>query len=238
MVSIPRSQYADLFGPTTGDKFQLADTNLIAEIEKDFTVYGDENIYGGGKTARDGMGLKPGATHASGALDLVITNVIIMDPIQGIVKADIGIRDGKIAGIGKSGNPDIMEGVHPDLVTSANTEVISGEGQIATAGGIDSHIHMISPQQAYQRAFERHHDAYRRWHRPDRRHQRHHLHARVRGIFSGCWRRTRRSRSMSACLARATARYPKPRSSRSKRVPAVSRTMRTTAPRRLSSTAR
>jgi urease subunit alpha len=149
MVSIPRSQYADLFGPTAGDKFQLADTNLIAEIEKDYTVYGDENVYGGGKSARDGMGLKSGATHASGALDLVITNVIIIDPVQGIVKADIGIRDGKIAGIGKSGNPDIMAGVHPDLVTSANTEVISGEGQIATAGGIDSHIHMISPQQAY-----------------------------------------------------------------------------------------
>lgn len=149
MVSIPRSQYADLFGPTAGDKFRLADTNLIAEIEKDYTVYGDENVYGGGKSARDGMGLMAGATHASGALDLVITNVIIMDPVQGIVKADIGIRDGKIAGIGKSGNPDIMAGVHPDLITSANTEVISGEGQIATAGGIDSHIHMISPQQAY-----------------------------------------------------------------------------------------
>lgn len=149
MVSIPRSQYADLFGPTAGDKFRLADTNLIAEIERDYTVYGDENVYGGGKSARDGMGLMSGATHASGALDLVITNVIIMDPVQGIVKADIGIRDGKIAGIGKSGNPDIMAGVHPDLITSANTEVISGEGQIATAGGIDSHIHMISPQQAY-----------------------------------------------------------------------------------------
>jgi urease subunit alpha len=95
------------------------------------------------------MGLKAGATHASGALDLVITNVIVMDPVLGIIKADIGIRDGKIAGIGKSGNPDVMAGVHPDLVTSANTEIISGEGQIATAGGIDSHIHMISPQQAY-----------------------------------------------------------------------------------------
>ncbi len=149
MVSIPRSQYADMYGPTTGDKIQLADTNLIIEIEKDFTVYGDENQYGGGKTSRDGMGLKAGATHASGALDLVITNAVIIDPLLGIVKADIGIRDGKIAGIGKSGNPDIMDGVHPDLVTSANTEVISAEGQIVTAGGIDPHIHMISPQQAY-----------------------------------------------------------------------------------------
>lgn len=149
MVSIPRSQYADMYGPTTGDKVQLADTNLIIEIEKDFTVYGDENQYGGGKSARDGMGLKSGMTHSAGALDLVITNAVIIDPVQGIVKADIGIRDGKIAGIGKSGNPDIMAGVHPDLVTSANTEVISAEGQIVTAAGIDSHIHMIAPQQAW-----------------------------------------------------------------------------------------
>lgn len=150
MPSIPRSQYADYVGPTTGDKFRLADTNLIAQIEKDYTVYGDENIYGGGKTARDGMGLMPGVTHEQGALDLVITNVIIIDPKVGIVKADIGIRDGKIAGIGKSGNPLMMDGVHPNLVTSANTEVISGEGQIATAGGTDAHVHMVAPQQAYE----------------------------------------------------------------------------------------
>ncbi len=149
MPSIPRSQYADYVGPTTGDKFRLADTNLIGQIEKDYTVYGDENIYGGGKTARDGMGLMPGVTHEAGALDLVITNVIIIDPKVGIVKADIGIRDGKIAGIGKSGNPLMMAGVDPHMVTSANTEVISGEGQIATAGGTDAHVHMISPQQAY-----------------------------------------------------------------------------------------
>ena len=149
MPSIPRSQYADLYGPTVGDKVQLADTNLIAEIEKDYTVYGDELVYGGGKTARDGMGLMPGATNAQGALDLVITNVIIIDPVQGIIKADIGIRDGKIAGIGKAGNPLMMAGVHPDMLVGAGTEVLSGEGQIATAGGIDSHIHMISPQQVY-----------------------------------------------------------------------------------------
>ena len=149
MPSIPRSQYADYVGPTAGDKFRLADTNLIAEIEKDYTVYGDENIYGGGKTARDGMGLMPGATQEAGALDLVITNVIIIDAKQGIVKADIGIRNGKIAGIGKSGNPLVMAGVDPHMVTSASTEVISGEGQIATAGGTDAHVHMISPQQAF-----------------------------------------------------------------------------------------
>lgn len=149
MPSIPRSQYADLYGPTTGDKIQLADTNLIAEIEKDYTSYGDELVYGGGKTARDGMGAMPGATHDQGALDLVITNVIIIDAVLGIIKADIGIRNGRIAGIGKAGNPLLMAGVHPDMLVGAGTEVLSGEGQIATAGGIDAHIHMISPQQVY-----------------------------------------------------------------------------------------
>lgn len=148
MPSVPRSQYADLYGPTTGDRIQLADTNLIAEIEQDLTVYGDELVYGGGKTARDGMGMMPGVTNTAGALDLVITGAIIIDAVLGIIKADIGIRDGKIAGIGKAGNPLLMDGVHPDLVTGAGTEVIAADGQIATAGGIDSHIHMISPQQA------------------------------------------------------------------------------------------
>src|SRR5919112_3180553 len=100
MPSIPRSQYADLYGPTAGDKVRLADTNLIAEIEKDYTVYGDELVYGGGKSARDGMGLMPGATNAQGVLDLVITNVIIIDAVQGIIKADMGIKDGKSARIG------------------------------------------------------------------------------------------------------------------------------------------
>ncbi len=149
MPSIPRSQYADLFGPTVGDKIRLADTNLIAEIEKDYTTYGDELVYGGGKSARDGMGLMPGVTRSEGALDLVITNVVIIDPVLGIIKADIGIRNGRIAGIGKAGNPLVMAGVHPDMLVGAGTEVISGEGQIATAGGIDTHVHMISPQQAY-----------------------------------------------------------------------------------------
>ena len=149
MPPISRARYVDLYGPTTGDKVRLADTNLIAEIERDYTVYGDELAFGGGKTARDGMGMTPGVTNASGALDLVITNAIVIDPVLGIIKADIGVRDGRIAGIGKAGNPLLMDGVHPDMVTGAGTEVIAGEGQIATAGGIDSHIHMISPQQAY-----------------------------------------------------------------------------------------
>lgn len=139
-----RKQYADMFGPTTGDALRLADTNLFIEIEKDFTVYGDEVKFGGGKVIRDGMGQHPLATRAQGALDTVITNAIILD-YSGIYKADIGIRDGRIAGIGKSGNPLLMEGV--DMIIGASTEVIAGEGMIVTAGGIDAHIHFISPQQ-------------------------------------------------------------------------------------------
>jgi len=141
-----RKQYADMFGPTKGDKVRLADTELFIEIERDFTVYGDEVKFGGGKVIRDGMGQSPTATRADGALDVVITNATILDH-WGIVKADIGIRDGKIAGIGKAGNPDLMDGVTPGMVIGASTEAIAGEGLIATAGGIDTHIHFICPQQ-------------------------------------------------------------------------------------------
>lgn len=138
--------YANMFGPTVGDKIRLADTDLIVEVEKDYAVYGDECKFGGGKSIRDGMGQSPSVTREEGSLDLVITNALIID-YWGIVKADIGIRDGKIAGIGKSGNPGIMNGVAPNLIIGASTEVIAGEGLIATAGGIDTHIHFISPQQ-------------------------------------------------------------------------------------------
>jgi len=141
-----RLQYASIFGPTTGDAVRLADTELWATIEQDYTVYGDECKFGGGKVIRDGMGQSSRATRASGVLDVVITNAVIIDH-WGIVKADIGIRDGRIVGIGKAGNPDTMDGVHPDLVVGASTEVIAGEGRIVTAGGIDSHIHFICPQQ-------------------------------------------------------------------------------------------
>ncbi|MEB3103370.1 urease subunit alpha [Ferviditalea candida] len=150
MAKMTRVQYASIFGPTTGDAVRLADTDLWAAIEKDFTVYGDECKFGGGKVIRDGMGQSSGTTREGSsdglALDLVITNAVIIDH-SGIIKADIGIRDGKIAGIGKAGNPDTMEGVHPNLIVAASTEVVAGEGLIATAGGIDSHIHFICPQQ-------------------------------------------------------------------------------------------
>lgn len=149
MATISRQEYNNLYGPTVGDKIRLGNTDLYVEIEKDLREYGDEVIYGGGKTLRDGMGLANTMTGKEGSLDLVITNVTIIDPKLGVVKADVGIKDGKIAGIGKSGNPNIMHGVCPDLVTGASTDAISGEHLILTAAGIDGHVHMIAPQQAY-----------------------------------------------------------------------------------------
>ena len=150
MATISRQDYNNLFGPTVGDKIRLGDTNLYVEIERDLRCgYGDEVVYGGGKTLRDGMALANTITSEDGALDMVITNVTIIDPMVGIVKADVGIKDGKIAGIGKSGNPNIMCGVDPNLVTGAATDAISGEHLILTAGAIDGHVHFISPQQAY-----------------------------------------------------------------------------------------
>jgi len=143
---IPGKAYAGMYGPTKGDRIRLADTDLIIEIEEDFTVYGDECKFGGGKSIRDGMGQSPSATRQDGVLDLVVTNAIVVDS-WGIVKGDIGIKDGKIVGIGKAGNPDVMDGVAPDLVIGASTEVIAGEGLIAAPGGIDTHIHFICPQQ-------------------------------------------------------------------------------------------
>ncbi len=145
-MKISGEKYAAMYGPTVGDKVRLADTNLIIEVEKDYTVYGDEAKFGGGKTLRDGMGQSVNTTSADGDLDLVITNALILD-YTGIVKADIGIKNGYIVGIGKAGNPDIMNGVTEGMTVGASTEALAGEGLIVTAGGIDSHIHFICPQQ-------------------------------------------------------------------------------------------
>ncbi len=142
-TKISRAAYADMFGPTTGDRIRLADTQLIIEVEKDFTTYGEEVKFGGGKVIRDGMG-QAQTTRANGAVDTVITNVVILDH-WGIVKADIGLRDGHIFRIGKAGNPDIQPNV--DIIVGPGTEVIAGEGKIITAGGFDTHIHFICPQQ-------------------------------------------------------------------------------------------
>ena len=142
-ATISRAAYADMFGPTTGDKVRLADTDLIIEVEKDFTSYGEEVKFGGGKVIRDGMGQSQ-VTRAGGAVDTVITNALIVDH-TGIYKADVGLRDGQIAAIGKAGNPDTQPGV--DIVIGPSTEAVAGEGKILTAGGFDAHIHFICPQQ-------------------------------------------------------------------------------------------
>ena len=149
MAQISRQEYANLFGPTTGDKIRLGDTDLFIEIEKDYRVYGDEAIYGGGKTLRDGMGMDNQLTSTGGALDLVITNVTIVDAVLGVVKGDVGVKNGKIVGVGKAGNPSTMDGVTPGLSVGPATDAISGEKLILTAAGMDAHVHYISPQQAY-----------------------------------------------------------------------------------------
>lgn len=143
---IDRKRYAAMYGPTVGDRVRLGDTELFIEIEKDYAIYGEEVKFGGGKVIRDGMGQSAEITRAQGAPDTVITNVVIIDH-WGIVKADIGIRDGRIVGIGKAGNPAIMNGVDRNLIIGASTEIIAGEGMLLTAGGMDSHIHFIAPQQ-------------------------------------------------------------------------------------------
>lgn len=143
-IRISRQRYAELFGPTTGDRVRLADTTLLAKVESDDTVYGDESVFGGGKTMREGMAVQNSITNADGALDFVITNALLIDPVLGIRKTDIGVKGGRIAGIGKSGNPRVMDGVHPDLVIGAGTDVRSGEGMIVTPGAIDVHVHFDS----------------------------------------------------------------------------------------------
>jgi urease subunit alpha len=142
-AALPRAAYADMFGPTTGDRIRLADTSLVIEVERDFTTYGEEVKFGGGKVIRDGMGQSQ-ATNADGAVDTVITNAVVLDH-WGIAKCDVGLKDGRIHKLGKAGNPDVQSGV--DIVVGPGTEVIAGEGKILTAGGFDSHIHFICPQQ-------------------------------------------------------------------------------------------
>ena len=146
MFTIDRKSYGGMYGPTVGDKIRLADTDLIVEIEKDYAVYGDECKFGGSKTIRDGMGQNSGLTNKNGVLDFCLTNAIIID-YTGIIKADIGIKNGMIVGIGKAGNPDTQDGVDPNLVIGTGTEILSAEGLIVTAGAIDTHVHYICPQQ-------------------------------------------------------------------------------------------
>jgi urease subunit alpha len=151
-MRLSREARARLYGPTVGDRIRLADTNLILEVEEDWTLPpGEEAVFGGGKTVRDGMAQSQ-RSRSEGAPDLVITNAVVLD-WWGVVKADVGVRDGRIVALGKAGNPDIMDGVTPGLEVGPGTEVISGEGRILTPGGIDAHIHFISPQQAWEALF-------------------------------------------------------------------------------------
>ncbi len=143
MTRITRRAYADMYGPTTGDRIRLADTELFVEVERDLTTYGEEVKFGGGKVIRDGMGQSQ-ASQAEGAVDTVITNALIIDH-WGIIKADVALLNGRIARIGKAGNPDVQPGV--DIIIGPGTEIIAGEGKILTAGGVDAHIHFICPQQ-------------------------------------------------------------------------------------------
>ena len=147
-IGIDRRHYADMFGLTVGDRVRLGDTELIAEVERDFAVYGDECKFGGGKVLRDGQGQRAGVGDDD-ALDCVITNALVIDA-TGIYKADIGIKGGRIAGIGKAGNPDVMAGVTPGMIVGVTTEAVAAEGLIVTAGGVDSHIHFICPQQVHE----------------------------------------------------------------------------------------
>ncbi len=146
MALMTRKEYAQMYGPTTGDALRLGDTSLLAEVEHDYAVPGDECLHGGGKTLRDGLGLTPGYDSAMGSLDMLLCNALVIDPVLGVVKGDIGIKDGKIAGIGKAGNPATMDGVDSNLICGAATTVRDAEGLIATPGGIDVHVHFDSAQ--------------------------------------------------------------------------------------------
>ena len=172
-----RRQYTDMFGPTKGDRIRLADSDILVEIEKDFTTYGDEVKFGGGKVIRDGMGQSATATREKGALDLLITNVVILDH-WGVVKADIGVRDGRICGIGKAGNPDLMDGVQANLVIGASTEVIAGEGLDCHPrwGGYPYPFYLPTTDRGSYLLRNNNND--RRWNRPGHRNQRDHLHPR------------------------------------------------------------
>lgn len=143
MTRISRSEYVASYGPTVGDRIRLADTNLLIEVEQDLASGGDEAVFGGGKSIRESMG-QSNATRAEGTPDLVITGVVILDH-WGIIKADVGVRDGRFTAIGKAGNPDTMDGIHPDLVIGPSTEIMAGNGLIMTAGAIDTHVHLVGP---------------------------------------------------------------------------------------------
>ena len=179
MADLDRERYAALYGPTTGDQVRLGDTDLWIEVEEDLTFGGEEAVFGGGKSIRESMA-QGTRTRADGALDTVITNAVVLDH-WGVVRADVGIRDGRIVALGRSGNPDIADGVHPDLEIGPGTDVISGEGRILTAGGVDLHVHFLSRSQVHEALATGHHHPRRRRHRTVRGLEGDDRHARARG---------------------------------------------------------
>lgn len=199
---ISRRQYTDLYGPTVGDAIRLGDTNLFAVVEEDKTVYGEEAVFGGGKTIRDGMGANSRLARSYDIPDTVITNVVILD-YTGIYKADVAIRDGRIFAIGKAGNPDTQDGV--DIVIGVSTEVIAGEGKILTAGGIDTHIHFIAVDQIPTALASGLTTMIGGGTGPRRAPRRRRL-RRASGTFTGCCSPPTSGRSISACWPKATAR--------------------------------
>lgn len=205
MPEISRAAYADLFGPTTGDRIRLADTDLLIEIEEDRSggpgSSGDEAVFGGGKVIRESMG-QSRATRAEGTPDTVITGAVVVDH-WGVVKADVGIRDGRITALGKAGNPDTMDGVHPDLVIGPETEVIAGNGRILTAGAIDAHVHFICPQVADEALASGITTLVGGGTGPAEGSKATTVTPGP-GTWPGCWRRWRPTRSTSASSARAT----------------------------------
>ncbi|MEX0808279.1 MAG: urease subunit alpha [Dongiaceae bacterium] len=189
MATISRSAYAAAFGPTTGDRVRLGDTSLLARVEKDHTVYGEELLTGLGKTLRDGLGVDARATTADGALDVVVQNALVIDPVLGIVKGDIGIIDGRIVGIGKAGNPAVMAGVDPKLVVGPSTKHFMGEGMIVTPGAIDVHAHFIQPAEV--------------WHALSVG-----MTTMIGGGFPGCWSVDSGGLWANSRMLKATERYP------------------------------
>ena len=232
---IDRRHYVDMFGPTTGDRVRLGDTGLVAEVERDFAVYGDECKFGGGKVLRDRQGQRAGVGDRD-ALDCVITNALVIDA-TGIYKADIGIKGGRIVGIGKAGNPDVMAGVTPRMVVGVTTEAIAGEGLIVTAGGIDSHIHFICPQQVDEALASGVTTFVGGGTGPATGTNATTCTPGASATSSRCCRRPTRFPSTSASPARATRRRPRGSSIRSAPAPSASSSTRTGARRRRRSTA-
>lgn len=232
MPTISRQEHAALFGPTVGDKIRLGDTDLFVEIEKDLRHYGDESMYGGGKTLRGGMGGDARLNRDAGVLDLVITNVTVIDAVQGVIKADVGIRDGRIVGIGKSGNPSMMNGVDPDLIVGNSTDAITGQSTHPhPPAACETSRHLPLPcNRGYAALLQRRDHLLRRRRRPHRRHQRNDHYPRPVEYQQNARSHRRHAGEPWASSARGTPTTAFRWSNRSRPARAASRCMRTGVP--------